>query len=173
MHPQNTKTMNEIVKSDSTYQHLVGEIADLLAAARTKVAHEVNTILVDTYWQIGKYIVEYEQNGNEKAEYGSNLLNRLSEDLTRTYGKGFGRSNIFYMRKLYLSYQNSGTLSHKLSWSHYYEILKADDPLEISFYTKECEKEQWSVRELKRQMKSMLFHRLFCVAFYLVISRSP
>ena len=109
MHPQNTKTMNEIVKSDSTYQHLVGEIADLLAAARTKVAHEVNTILVDTYWQIGKYIVEYEQNGNEKAEYGSNLLNRLSEDLTRTYGKGFGRSNIFYMRKLYLSYQNSGT----------------------------------------------------------------
>ena len=152
--------MNEIVKSDSTYQHLVGEIADLLAAARTKVAHEVNTILVDTYWQIGKYIVEYEQNGNEKAEYGSNLLNRLSEDLTRTYGKGFGRSNIFYMRKLYLSYQNSGTLSHKLSWSHYYEILKADDPLEISFYTKECEKEQWSVRELKRQMKSMLFHRL-------------
>ena len=160
MHPQNTKTMNEIVKSDSTYQHLVGEIADLLAAARTKVAHEVNTILVDTYWQIGKYIVEYEQNGNEKAEYGSNLLNRLSEDLTRTYGKGFGRSNIFYMRKLYLSYQNSGTLSHKLSWSHYYEILKADDPLEISFYTKECEKEQWSVRELKRQMKSMLFHRL-------------
>lgn len=160
MHPQNTKTMNEIVKSDNTYQHLVGEIADLLAAARTKVAHEVNTILVDTYWQIGKYIVEYEQNGNEKAEYGSNLLNRLSEDLTRTYGKGFGRSNIFYMRKLYLSYQNSGTLSHKLSWSHYYEILKADDPLEISFYTKECEKEQWSVRELKRQMKSMLFHRL-------------
>ncbi len=152
--------MNKIVKSDNTYQHLVTEIAELLAAARTKVAYEVNTILVDTYWQIGKYIVEYEQNGNEKAEYGSNLLNRLSHDLTLTYGKGFGRSNIFYMRKLYLSYQNSGTLSHKLSWSHYYEILKADDPLEISFYTKECAKEQWSVRELKRQMKSMLFHRL-------------
>ena len=133
--------MNEIIKSNHTYQQLVGEIAELLAAARTKVAHEVNTILVNTYWQIGKYIVEYEQNGNEKAEYGSNLLNRLSDDLTRTYGKGFGRSNIFYMRKLYLSYQNSGTLSHKLSWSHYYEILKADDPLEISFYTKECEKD--------------------------------
>lgn len=64
------------------------------------------------------------------------------------------------MRKLYLSFQNSGTLSHKLTWSHYYEILKADSDLEISFYSKQSEKEKWSVRALKRQMKSMLFHRL-------------
>jgi predicted nuclease of restriction endonuclease-like (RecB) superfamily len=120
----------------------------------------VNTVLVQTYWLIGRYIVEFEQEGKEKADYGSNLLDRLSKDLTQLYGKGFGRSNLFYMRKLYLSFQNSGTLSHKLSWSHYYEILKSDNALEISFYTKQCEKENWSVRELKRQMKSMLFHRL-------------
>jgi predicted nuclease of restriction endonuclease-like (RecB) superfamily len=64
------------------------------------------------------------------------------------------------MRKFYLAFSNSETVSHQLSWSHYFEILKADNELEVSFYTKQCEKENWSVRELKRQMKSMLFHRL-------------
>ncbi len=154
---------NEIIKSqkhDQQYQELVSDIGGLLANARQHIATSVNTILVETYWQIGRYIVEYEQKGAERAEYGSNLLNRLSNDLTLKYGKGFGKSNLLYMRKLYITFPKSGTLSHLLSWSHYYEILKSDDALEISFYTKECEKQNWSVRELKRQMKSMLFHRM-------------
>ena len=142
------------------YKKLIEDIGRLLATGREKAALEVNSILVQTYWEIGRYIVEFEQGGNEKAEYGSQLFDRLSADLTQAYGKGFGRSNLFYMRKLYLSFQNSGTLSHKLTWSHYYEILKADSDLEISFYSRQSEKEKWSVRELKRQMKSMLFHRL-------------
>ncbi|MBW8684946.1 PDDEXK nuclease domain-containing protein [Chitinophaga rhizophila] len=142
------------------YQQLITGIGLLLSSGREKAAREVNSILVQTYWQIGHYIVEYEQRGNEKAEYGSQLFDRLSKDLTAVHGKGFGRSNLFYMRKLYLSFQKSGTLSHKLTWSHYYEILKSDSDLEINFYAKQCEKEKWSVRELKRQMKSMLFHRL-------------
>jgi predicted nuclease of restriction endonuclease-like (RecB) superfamily len=75
-------------------------------------------------------------------------------------GKGFGRSNLLYMRKLYQCFPISGTLSHLLTWSHYYEILKADNPLEISFYSKQCEHERWSVRDLKRQMKTSLFERL-------------
>lgn len=154
---------NEIIKSqkhDQQYQELISDIGGLLANARQHIASSVNTILVETYWQIGRYIVEYEQKGAERAEYGSNLLNRLSNDLTLKYGKGFGKSNLLYMRKLYITFPKSGTLSHLLSWSHYYEILKSDDALEISFYTKECEKQNWSVRELKRQMKSMLFHRM-------------
>lgn len=142
------------------YNKLIQVIGQLLIAGRERAAQEVNSILVQTYWEIGRYIVEFEQHGKEKAEYGSQLFDRLSTDLTQAYGKGFGRSNLFYMRKLYLSFQNSGTVSHKLTWSHYYEILKADSDLEISFYTKQSEKEKWSVRELKRQMKSMLFHRL-------------
>lgn len=120
----------------------------------------MNTLLVDTYWQVGRYIVEYEQQGRQRAEYGSNLLNRLSADLTRLYGTGFGKSNLLYIRKFYLTFQKGGTPSHLLTWSHYYEILKLDDPLAISFYAKECERGHWSVRELKRQMRSMLFHRL-------------
>jgi predicted nuclease of restriction endonuclease-like (RecB) superfamily len=142
------------------YHQLISQIGDLLVAGRQKAAQEVNTILVQTYWEIGKYIVTFEQKGNEKAEYGSQLFDRISKDLTNAYGKGFGRSNLIYMRKLYLTFQISGTLSHKLTWSHYYEILKLDTELEIGFYTKQTEREKWSVRELKRQIKSMLFHRL-------------
>lgn len=150
----------ELVKTDEQYKSLVSDIGIILKEARNKIYSEVNSLMVDTYWNIGKYIVEYEQQGNERAEYGSNLLNRLSKDLTNLYGKGFGRSNLLYIRKLYLYFPISGTLSHLLSWSHYYEILKLNNELERSFYIKECEKQHWSVRELKRQMNSMLFHRI-------------
>lgn len=168
----------------SKYTGLISEIGNLLQKGREQVALSVNTILVQTYWLIGRHIVEFEQGGKEKAEYGSKLLDQLSKDLTASYGKGFSRSNLFYMKKLYLHFPisetashifnipNSGTMSHKLeaqksrtlspklSWSHYFEILKSENELEINFYAKQSEKENWSVRELKRQMKSMLFHRL-------------
>ncbi len=142
------------------YQNLIEQIGELLQSGRQKAVQSVNTILVQTYWQIGRYIVEFEQHGNERAEYGTQLFERLSKDLTRDYGKGFSRSNLLYMRKLYFSFQISETLSHKLTWSHYFEILKADSEIEIGFYSKQCEKESWSVRELKRQMRSSLFERI-------------
>jgi predicted nuclease of restriction endonuclease-like (RecB) superfamily len=144
----------------NNYQSLKSQIAELLILGRENAGRAVNSILVQTYWHIGKHIVEFEQGGNKKSEYGSSVLDRLSNDLTLEYGKGFSRSNLIYMRKIFLFYPNRETLSHKLTWSHYFEILKADNDLEISFYTKESEKEKWSVRELKRQMKSMLFHRI-------------
>lgn len=108
------------------YNKLIQGIGQLLIAGRERAAQEVNSILVQTYWEIGRYILEFEQRGKEKAEYESQLFDRLSTDLTQAYGKGLGRSNLLYMRKLYLFFQKSGTLSHKLTWSHYYEILKAD-----------------------------------------------
>lgn len=142
------------------YSELIDKIGGLLQQGRQQAVQSVNTILVQTYWYIGQHIVEFEQKGNQKAEYGSQLFERLSKDLTIAYGKGFGRSNLLYMRKLYLSFPISGTVSHLLTWSHYYEILKADSELEISFYSKQCQHERWSVRELKRQMRSSLFERL-------------
>ena len=145
---------------NNDYYGMLSEISTLLTTAHSAVAQSVNTILLDTYWQIGKHIVEFEQKGNDKAEYGSNLLNNISKDLTSKFGSGFSRSNIHYMRQFYLRFPKSETVSHKLSWSHYFEILKVDDPLEMSFYVNQCEKDGWSVRELKRQMKSMLFHRI-------------
>lgn len=142
------------------YSELIGKIGGLLQQGRQQAVQSVNTILVQTYWYIGQHIVEFEQEGNQKAEYGTQLFERLSKDLTLAHGKGFSRSNLLYMRKLYLSFSISETLSHLLTWSHYFEILKADSELEISFYSKQCEHERWSVRELKRQMRSSLFERL-------------
>ncbi len=142
------------------YNGLIENIGTLLDNARKQISKSINSVLIDTYWNIGKYIVEFEQQGKSKAEYGSNLLNRLSADLKIQYGSGFSRSNIHYMRKLYLVFPIRETLSNKLSWSHYFEILKSDDPMEINFYVAQCEKEDWSVRELKRQRNSLLFQRL-------------
>ena len=149
-----------IFQPNQDYQDLLQQVGIALENGRGQVAVTVNNVMVQTYWSIGQHIVEYEQKGNEKAEYGSGLLKQLSEDLSIRYGDGFGKSNIFSMRRFYLLYPKFQTVSGKLSWSHYIELLKIDDPLERSFYEKEAESERWGVRELKRQMKSMLFHRL-------------
>lgn len=125
---------SELVTVDNLYSSLINDIGHILSEARGKICREINTVMVDTYWNIGKYIVEYEQQGQERAEYVSNLLNRLSKDLTKLYGKGFGKSNLLYIRKLYLYFPISGTLSHLLGWSHYYEIL-------VNFYMKKEERE--------------------------------
>lgn len=146
--------------NDSEYVELVTHISNLWKEAKAKAAIAVNTELLDANWQTGKYIVEYEQGGKARAEYGKQLLQNLSKDLTLKNGRGFNRSNLTYMRKLYLAFPKCGTLSHKLTWSHYYEILKCEDSLEMQFYINECIQERWNVRELKRQMKSCLFQRL-------------
>ncbi|HZL10807.1 MAG TPA: PDDEXK nuclease domain-containing protein [Prolixibacteraceae bacterium] len=146
--------------SQANYQNLIAQIGALLLEGRQKAAQAVNTILVQTYWEVGKYIVEFEQKGDFKAEYGSQLLDRLSKDLSFNYGKGFSRSNIFQIRLFYIKFQKIQTLSGQLTWSHYAEILKSENDLEIGFYSKQCEKERWSVRELRRQMQSSLFERL-------------
>jgi len=149
-----------IEKKEGDYNTLISSIGMLLEKARKRVYSQINQILVKTYWNIGKQIIEYEQKGKEKAEYGSKLLDNLSKDLRLRYGKGFSRSNIIYMRLFYIKYSKSETLSHQLSWSHYFELLKVEDDLERSFYEKQCIKENWSVRELKRQKNSALFERI-------------
>jgi hypothetical protein len=111
------------------YTDLINQIGGLLQKGREQVAKSVNTILVQTYWLIGRHIVEFEQGGKEKAEYGTFLFEQLSKDVTRLYGKGFSRSNLLYMRKLYLTFPKSETLSNVLGWSHYFEILRSDNEL--------------------------------------------
>jgi hypothetical protein len=99
---------NELLTAGNLYGSLINDIGNILVEARGKICREINSVMVDAYWNIGKYIVEYEQKGEERAEYGSNLLNRLSKDLTRLYGKGFGKSNLLYIRKLYLYFPKEG-----------------------------------------------------------------
>lgn len=146
--------------SDSEYVRLVSLISDTWEKAKGRAALAVNTELLDANWQTGRYIVEFEQGGNAKARYGEQLIINLAKDLTRLRGKGFSRSNLIYMRKFYLTFPKSETLSHQLTWSHYFELLKCDDSLEMQFYMKECINQGWKVRELKRQINSSLFQRL-------------
>ncbi len=120
----------------------------------------INTELVKANWEIGKHIVEFEQEGREKAEYGSSLLTTLAKDLKIKHGKGFSKSNIYLCRQFYLKYQKFQTVSGKLSWSHYAELLTISDDLARQFYEKQAAKENWSFRELKRQIDSALFQRL-------------
>ena len=150
----------DLQTNDSEYVRLVSLISDVWEDAKKKAAIAVNTELLDANWQTGRYIVEYEQGGNVKAKYGEQLITNLAKDLTRIKGKGFSRSNLIYMRKFYLTFPKSETVSHQLTWSHYFELLKCDDSLEMQFYMKECIKEGWKVRELKRQINSSLFQRL-------------
>ena len=142
-----------------TYPALIKNISHLLEEGRKIASQKVNQILVETYWHIGRYIVEFEQEGEERADYGANLLKQLSKDLNSKFGKGFSRSNLQNMRLLYLVYPKRQTLSGKLSWSHYAELLTISDELSRTFYEKQTIKEKWSVRELKRQRNSALFER--------------
>ncbi len=146
--------------NSAEYNQLLDQISITWNSAKENAAVAVNTELLDANWQTGKYIVEFEQGGKQRAQYGKQLLANLAKDLTARLGKGFSRSKLNYMRKFYMAFPKCVTLSHKLTWSHYYEILKCDSDLEMQFYYNSCIKEQWKVRELRRQIKSSLFERL-------------
>jgi predicted nuclease of restriction endonuclease-like (RecB) superfamily len=170
------------------YGNLFNRIAEILTEARSKVVREINKAQVLCYWEIGREIIEFEQKGKIRAGYGEELLIKLSADLSAKFGRGFSVDNLQLMRRFYLTYpdkfqiyetasrksQKSETVSRKsiihqtafdkfepmLSWSHYCELLKVEEPLARSFYEKEAIENNWSVRELKRQINSMLFERL-------------
>ena len=141
-------------------QDMIVQIRDIMNNARYNVARQVNNEQLLAYWNIGRVIVEHEQDNKERAEYGKQTLKQLSKVLTKEFGKGFSRSNLQNMRAFYISYPNYQTLSGKLSWSHYCELLIISDPDRRSFYEKECERSGWSVREMKRQISTSLFERL-------------
>ena len=136
------------------------EIKSVLDTARSNVARQVNSELLNTYWNIGRIICEYEQSMPERADYGKQTLKELSKELTKEFGKGFSRANLYNMRLFYQSYEKIQTVSGKLSWSHYCELLSISDTDKRSFYEKEAVNSGWSVRELKRQIESSLFERL-------------
>jgi len=148
------------LRKNIEYQQLIEKIGIIYESAKSKIVSAVNTEMLHAYWEIGKDIIEFEQGGKLKAEYGKQLLENLSKDLSLRHGKGFSRSNLNYMRLLYNKYPICETLSHKLSWSHYYELLKIEDDLAREFYEKQSVADNWTVRELRRQKKTGLFHRV-------------
>lgn len=186
--------MKKLSKSNK-YSTLVTDLASLINQGRKTAVRYVNTALIATYWLIGRRIVEYEQKGKERAEYGEALLKKISADLTPQFGKGFTERNLWHMRQFYITYKEilhtpcaelpekiqkkmhtlraeltpisqtvsgiSETLSRKfpLSWSHYRLLMRLDEPFKREFYEAECIRGNWSVRQLDRQIQSMLYER--------------
>lgn len=186
--------MSKEVQNTNLFQ----QVAVLLKNAQHQVLRNVNSTMVFTYFEIGRMIVEEEQNGKERADYGKQVLKGLSEQLTREFGKGFSLSNLEQIRKFYMIYSKSETLLRisqiqnsqsvivesestipqsvivefkkfdyhtlisffKLTWTHYLFLMRIEDENERSFYEIETEKNNWSVRELKRQYDSALYARL-------------
>jgi len=142
------------------YNQLLDSIGVTIEHARQDAIKAINAELVKANWEIGRHIVEYEQHGHERAEYGSDLLSRLSKDLRHRYGKGFSRRNILDMRRFYLTYQKWQAVPAKLSWTHFVTLLGVSDYTARKFYEKQSALEHWGYRELERQIDSSLFERL-------------
>jgi predicted nuclease of restriction endonuclease-like (RecB) superfamily len=174
-------------RRDSRYSGLVRDVSTLLESARSASARAVNTLITATYWEIGRRVVEFEQGGARRAAYGTELLDTLSADLTRRFGRGFSRDNLETMRLFYLAYRQgeipetasrkspdsgiSGTLSRKspvevlggrfpLPWSHYVLLVRRTrSPEARCFYQTEALRGGWSVRQLDRQIASRFYER--------------
>ena len=155
------KSMNNVtLNPQEDYDLLVNQIGRIYTVAQRAAHQAISVELLKAYWHIGYYIVEFEQKGHIRAAYGKQLILTLAKDLTLRYGKGFSRTNLVYMRLLYVRYPNQETISFQLTWSHYIEFLAIKDDLARSFYEKQSILENWTIETLKRHKKTALFQRL-------------
>ena len=153
-----------VVEADKTEPSSIDGLHDsirtIIIGSQQNIVRSINSEMVSTYFNIGKLIVESEQRGQARAGYGERTMTLLSQKLVEEFGKGFSTRNLRNMRGFYLKFRIWQTLSAELSWSHYSLLMRLDDDKAISFYMKEAASERWSVRELERQIDSMLYERL-------------
>lgn len=154
---------NYLETHEDEINSIFNNIKELVISSRDRVYSTVNIEMLNLYWNIGKVIMEIQQ-GDERASYGERVLEKLSQKLTAEFGKGFSSRNLRTMRKFYLMYPIWKTVSSKLSWSHYLELIKIEEEPKRKFYLNECINSKWSVRELQRQMGSLLYERLLLSA---------
>ena len=145
------------VKSiDRLYQ----DIRQVIDQSRANAYRTVNTLMVKTYWEVGRFIFEEEQQGKERADYGSYLITELSKRLSINYGKGFNQSNLWYMRQFYSTFKKLHALRGELSWTHYRLLLKVEKKEARAFYMQEAIESNWSTRTLERQINSLYYERM-------------
>ena len=142
-----------------SFEDFYKRIKEILETTRTRIYQTVNFEMVQAYWNIGRIVVEEEQKGKERAEYGSYLIETLSERLTKEYGKGFTKSNLKYMRQFYQTFEKSHALRGELSWTHYRLLLKVENKSALEFYIEETIRGNWSTRQLERQINSLYYDR--------------
>jgi len=153
---RNSPVKRKISKSQDTYVR----IRAIIENARNNITRAVNREMVIAYWHIGREIVEEEQHGKLRADYGVKLISVLSARLSRDFGKGFDERNLFYMKQFYLTFPKLNAVRSELSWTHYRILMRVDNLNARAFYEIECIKNNWSARELERQKGSLLFERL-------------
>lgn len=150
------KKIKVVLKLPSLYEKVI-EIVD---QAKSHAYRAVNSIMVEAYWNIGKLIVEEEQKGKKRADYGKALLKDLSKNLTLKYGKGFTETNLKYFRLFYIAFPIRHSLRDELSWTHYRHLVRVDNRDARQFYINECIECNWSTRQLERQIDSFYYERL-------------
>ncbi len=152
------KQAAEVATSDAA---LLGGIRELIERGRQQTARAVNSALVGMYWHIGRRICQ-DVLENDRAEYGEEIVQTLSAQLTEEYGRGFGRRNLFQMIRFFDVFPDERivqTLSAQLSWSHFVELIPHDDPFKRDYYAEMCRVERWSVRTLRHKIGHLLFER--------------
>ena len=154
---------SKLIKDNIQFNTIFNNIKELVVNSRNKIYTTVNIEMLKLYWNIGKIIMEIQQ-GDERSKYGDSILEKLSEKLTSEFGKGFSKRNLERMRKFYICFPITTTVSSQLSWSHYLELIKIEEKSKRNFYFNECINTKWSVRELQRQRDSLLYERLLLSA---------
>ena len=142
------------------YKDICTEIKETLQQARNQAYSAVNLAMVQAYWQIGRIIVEHEQNGSLRADYGKNVLQDISEKLQQEFGNGFSVRNLQQMKKFYAMFPNTNALRSQLTWTHYRLLLRVDDETARNWYMEECVRSAWSSRQLERQISTLYYERL-------------
>ena len=149
---------NEI--ENNTIDSLYSKISTILEKARSTAYRAINNTVVLAYWNVGRQIVENEQAGEKRAEYGKAIIKELSIRLINKFGRGFDERNLWYMKQFYINFPNVNALRSELSWTHYRLILRVENEDARNFYVVEAVKNDWSTRELDRQLNSLLFERV-------------
>ncbi|MGM9700519.1 MAG: YhcG family protein [Prevotella sp.] len=152
--------MSELLSQNIEDNALFTQIKQVLDEARRLVARSVNTTIVKAYWQVGKYIVEYEQQGKGRAEYGKGVIKNLSTRLMKEYGSGFTVTNLKVMRQFYLYYPKGHALRDQLTWTHWRALLTVQNETARNYYLQECIAANWSTRQLERQINTMYYERM-------------
>ena len=149
-----------IVNNITATGNFINDIKALITEAQQHVVRSVNTVMVATYWEIGRRIVVEEQNGNNRAEYGKSLIENLAKALTEDFGKGFDERNLRYMRQFYMTFPIWNAVRSELSWTHYRLLMRVENETARDFYIKEAVECAWSARQLERQINSFYYQRL-------------
>lgn len=152
--------MQKQIEDTKTIESIYRRVREILETARSSAYRAINFAMVQAYWHIGKVIVEEEQRGKAKAEYGEYLLKNLSQRLTKHFGKGFDYSNVKNMRQFYMAFPIGDALRSQLNWTHYRLLMRVDKESVRNFYIEECIAGNWSTRQLERQINSFYYERI-------------